>query len=261
MQPSGAVPLPPADIRQRSGFILSGLTAAHALFHAFRQSLLVLLPNVRDAMGLTDVQATSITAIQEFAAGFIDLPGGVAMDLLKRHWGLIMTLCTVAFGIGWLVIGLAPIYPVLLVGMAIVAASSSLWHLPVTAALSHRFAERRGFALSVHNIGGNIGDIVGPAVTGLLLAALAWRGIITIYAIIPLLITFVVFWAFRHIGRDNGEEEISTTLPEQLTYTKAMLKNGSLWGVIIVAGLRGMAFGAFTAIIALYAKDVLDLSG
>ena len=111
MQQSGAVPGQPADIRQRSGFILSGLTASHALFHAFRQSLLVLLPNVRDAMGLTDVQATSITAIQEFAAGLIDLPGGVAMDLLKRHWGLVMTLCTVAFGIGWLIIGLAPSIP------------------------------------------------------------------------------------------------------------------------------------------------------
>ena len=91
MQQSRAIPIPPADIRQRSSFILSGLTASHALFHTFRQSLLVLLPNVRDAMGLTDVQATSITAIQEFAAGFIDLPGGVVMDLLKRHWGLVMT--------------------------------------------------------------------------------------------------------------------------------------------------------------------------
>jgi MFS family permease len=54
---------------------------------------------------------------------------------------------------------------------------------------------------------------------------------------------------------------VPTTLSEQLTYTKEMLKNGPLWGVIIVAGLRGMAFGAFTAVIALYAKDVLDLSG
>ena len=90
---------------------------------------------------------------------------------------------------------------------------------------------------------------------------LAWRGIITIYAIIPLLLTFVVFWAFRDIGRDHGDNDVATTLPEQLAYTREMLKNGPLWGVILVAGLRGMAFGAFTAVIALYAKDVLDLSG
>ncbi len=249
------------DIRQQNGFILSGMTASHALFHAFRQSLLVLLPNVRDSMGLSDVQTTSITAIQEVAAGCIDLPGGVLMDLLKRHWGLVMTLCTVAFGIGWLIVGLSPVYPVLLLGMAIVAAASSLWHLPATAALSDRFAERRGFALSVHNVGGNIGDIIGPAVTGLCLAALAWRGIITMYSIIPLLVTFLVFWAFRDIGRTGADAAVTTTLPEQLAYTKQMFKNGPLWGVIIVAGLRGMAFVAFMAIIALYAKDVLDLSG
>jgi MFS transporter, FSR family, fosmidomycin resistance protein len=171
----------------------------------------------------------------------------------------VMTLCTVAFGIGWLIIGLAPIYPILLLGMAIVAAASSLWHLPSTAALSDRFAERRGFALSVHGVGGNIGDIIGPAVTGLCLAVMAWRSIISTYSIIPLFLTFLVFWAFRDIGRSGNE--VATTLSDQLAYTKQMFKNGPLWGVILVAGLRGMAFVAFTAILALYAKDVLDLSG
>ncbi len=68
------------DIRQTSGFILSGITVSHALFHAFRQSLLVLLPNVRDAFAVSNVQTTSITAVQEVVAGCIDLPGGVVMD-------------------------------------------------------------------------------------------------------------------------------------------------------------------------------------
>ena len=249
------------DIRQQNSFILSGMTASHALFHGFRQSLLVLLPNVRDTMGLSDIQATSISAVQEVAAGCIDLPGGVVMDMLKRHWGLVMTLCTVAFGIGWLIIGLAPIYPILLLGMAIVAAASSLWHLPSTAALSDRFAERRGFALSIHGVGGNIGDIIGPAVTGLCLAVMGWRSIISTYSIIPLFLTFLVFWAFRDIGRSGSGNEVATTLSDQLAYTKQMFKNGPLWGVILVAGLRGMAFVAFTAILALYAKDVLELSG
>ncbi len=68
-----------------------------------------------------------------------------------------MTLCMAGFGIGWLVVGLSPVYALLLCGMAIVAAASSLWHLPAIAALSNRFAERRGFALSVHGIGSNVG--------------------------------------------------------------------------------------------------------
>ena len=252
------------NIRQTRGFILSGITVSHALFHSFRQSLMVLLPDVRDSMALSDMQTTSITAVQEVVAGCLDLPAGVVMDLLKRHWGLVMTLCIAGFGVGWLIVGLSPVYPLLLCGMAIVAAASSLWHLPAMAALSDRFAERRGFALSVHGIGGNVGDILGPALTGLSLTVLAWRSIISIYAVIPLFLTFLVFWAFRDIGRYNGsQQQTSTTptLPDQLAYTKQMFKNGPLWGIIVVAGLRGMAFAAFTVIIALYSKDVLDLSG
>ncbi len=83
MQQSGAVPGQPADIRQRSGFILSGLTASHALFHAFRQSLLVLLPNVRDAMGLTDVQATAIGFVS-FSRLALSAPSPVIAGWLYR---------------------------------------------------------------------------------------------------------------------------------------------------------------------------------
>ena len=264
MNESGAALPARPGIRQTRGFILSGITTSHALFHGFRQSFLVMLPDVRDTMGLSDIQTTSITAVQEVVAGCIDSPAGVVMDMLKRHWGLVMTLCIAGFGVGWLIVGLSFVYPLLLCGMALVAAVSSLWHLPAMAALSDRFAERRGLALSVHSIGGNIGDIIGPALTGLALTVLAWRDIISIYAVIPLFLTFLVFWAFRDIGRyDSGGQSTSPTptLPDQLAYTKQMLKNGPLWGIVIVAGLRGMAFAAFTVIIALYAKDVLDLSG
>ena len=252
------------DIRNTRWFILSGITTTHVLFHAFQQSLLVLLPNLRATFKLSNVQTTSIVAVQEIVAGCIDLPGGVAMDLLKRHWGLVMTLCMASVGIGWLVVGLSPAYTVLVSGLAIVAAASSLWHLPAMAVLSNRFAGRRGFALSVYGIGGNVGDIIGPAVTGLLLGVVGWRGIINIYALIPFFLTFLVFWAFFHIGRVGQKQNQVLTkeaLQKQLLYIKHMIRNRTLVGLILVAGIRGMAFVAFTVVISLYAKDVINLNG
>ena len=132
------------------------------------------------------------------------------------------------------------------------------------AALSNRFVERRGFALSVYGVGGNVGEILGPATTGLLLGMLTWQSIISTYALLPLLMMFPVFWAFRDIG--GRQPDSPARLRSQAgcrtssVYTRQMLRNTVLWGIIAVAGLRGMAFVAFTAVIALYAKDVLDLS-
>ena len=100
------------DIRERNGFILSSMTASHAIFHAFQQSLLIMLPNVRDTLALSDVQTTGIATVRQIASGAIDLPGGVAMDLLKRHWGLIMAICTGGVAVGWLILGWAPVYPI-----------------------------------------------------------------------------------------------------------------------------------------------------
>lgn len=251
------------NLREKRGFILSGIAVSHTLFHAFQHSLLVLFPNIRESFGLSNLQTTSIAAVQEVVAGVIDLPGGVAMDLFKRHWGLVMTLCMGSFGVGWMVVGTAPEYLIVLCGMGIVAASSSLWHLPAMAALSNRFAKRRGFALSMYGVGGNVGEILGPATTGLLLGMLPWQNIISTYALLPLVLMFPVYWFFRDIGSSrSGSVSASekTNLLNQLSYTKQMFRNRVLWGIIAVAGLRGMAFVAFTTVIALYAKDVLDLN-
>lgn len=82
--------------------------------------------------------------------------------------------------------GAAPIYYVLLAGMGMVAMSASIWHLPAAAALSHHFSHRRGMSFSFHGVGGNIGDVVAPVVTGALLGVLSWQGILNVYAAIPL---------------------------------------------------------------------------
>jgi MFS family permease len=115
------VPMPVAEqqgIRRGPAFIIGGLTSGHGVFHWFTQSFIVMLPEVRLAFGLSAVQVGSITAVRELTSGIVSLPGGVLTDLLRRHWGLVLASCMALFGIGWLVMGFSPIYPLLLVGMA-----------------------------------------------------------------------------------------------------------------------------------------------
>ena len=240
-------------LRQTAPFILSALSGGHGIFHWFTQSFFVMLPAVVATFGLSGVQVGAIATTREVVSGIIALPGGVVTDMLRRHWGLVLAGCMALFGIGWLIMGISPVYPVLLLGMGIVAAAASMWHLPATAALSHQFAHRRGSALSFHGVGGNVGDVLGPALTGALLLVLSWRGILSIYAVVPLLLTFVVFWAFRDIGRTGAQASAPTGFGEQMSQTRQSFKaQPRLWGIMTVAGLRGMAHVAFLPFLALY---------
>ena len=249
-------------IRDTAPFVLTGLSAGHGIFHWFSQSFFVMLPEVVATFGLNGLQVGAISATREVVSGIIALPGGVVTDMVRRHWGLVLAGCMGLFGVGWLIMGISPVYPVLLVGMAAVAAAAAMWHLPAAAALSQRFADRRGSALSIHGVGGNIGDVLGPALTGVLLLTLSWRGVVSIYAVVPMLLVFIVFWAFRDIGRTGSIDTAPPQFREQMSNTRQSFKDHPrLWGIMAVAGLRGMANVAFLPFLALYLglDEELDL--
>ena len=241
-------------LRGRGGFIISGLTGGHGVFHWFTQSFIVILPEVRDAFALTGVAVGGITSVREVVSGIVTLPGGVIADSLRRHWGLVLALCMAVFGVGWLIIGVAPSYPVLLLGMAVVALAASIWHLPAMASLSHHFSHRKGAALSFHGVGGQIGDVIAPPVTVLLLGILTWQGIISIYAAVPIFLAFLVYWAFKNIGR-AGEDDADAR-GGQREATKRALRNPILWIVAFVGGIRGMAFIGLITFFPLFLDDI-----
>ena len=247
-------------IRRSAAFIIGGLTSGHGVFHWFTQSFIVMIPDVRETFALSGVQVGAINSAREVVSGLVSLPGGVVTDMLRRHWGLVLATCMALFGLGWLIMGFSPIYPILLLGMGLVAGSSSIWHLPALSALSHHFPHHRGYALSFHGVGGNVGDVAGPLLTGFLLATFAWQGIIKIYAVIPLLLVFLVFWAFRDIGRGGDGNQENVDLEAQIAETKRVLRIPKLWAITLVAGLRGMAFVSFLTFLPLYLTDELSLS-
>lgn len=251
-------------IRGRGNFIIAGLTSGHGVFHWFMQSFIVLLPEVEGAFNLSKVGVGLISTVREMVGGIVTLPGGILADVFRRYWGLILAICMGGFGVGWLVIGQAPFFPILLVGVGIVAVAASLWHLPAMASLSHHYSHRRGTALSFHGIGGNIGDAISPIVTGFLLGYLAWKEILSIYAVVPILLAFLVYWAFKNIGRTMPEEahseENESKEVGRLDVTKTILRNPLLWGITFVGSIRAMAFVALITFLPSYLSNDVGLS-
>ena len=248
------------DIRSNGGFVITGLASGHILFHWLIQSFLVLLPEIQSAFHLSAVGVGALLTTRELASGIVSLPGGFIVDPLRRHWGPLLALCIGGISLGALMIGLSPVYPLLLAGIAMVAISHSIWHLPAAASLSYHFAQRRGMALSFHGVGGSIGDVAGPVVTGLLLLVLGWRGILSVYAIAPFFLAFMAVWAFRGIGGPATATGGGTDLKQRLEASKSLLRNPSMWGIIAVRGLRAMCLVALVTILPLYLANDLGMS-
>ena len=146
--------------------MIPGLAAGHTVFHWIVQSFVVVLPEIQQAFQLNSVGVGGVLSAREVASGLVALPGGIVVDVLRKYWGWLLAGCLAVGGLGSLIMGVSPVYPLLLTGMAIVAISHSIWHLPASASLSYHFAQRRGMALAYHGVGGSVGDVAGPLATG-----------------------------------------------------------------------------------------------
>ena len=249
----------PRDIRQRGWFMISGLAIGHSVFHWLIQSFAVVLPEVQRAFGLNAVGVGAVITVREVASAVVALPGGVVVDSLRRHWGLLLSGCIVGFSIGAFLIGLSPIYPLLLVGVAVVAISHSLWHLPASASLSYHFPRSRGMALSFHGVGGSVGDVLGPLATGALLLTLSWRGIISIYGAAPIFLALLALWSFKNIGRKSESSVEGETATDRAEVTKQLLRDRILWAITLVKGMRSMSLAALVTVLPLYLNNELGL--
>ncbi len=244
--------------------ILSVFTIAHGIFHFMQQSFAVMLPAIKETFGINPIQIGALMMAKEIAMGVSSLPGGVLSDRLWRYRGIIMAACMALFGLSWLLIGIASVYPLLIFGMVLGSIATSVWHLPSMAEISRRFSENKGTSLAIFGIGGSIGDIFGPVITGLLLSVLAWRGVITIYAIVPLLMTFWFIWGFRSFGRANQSDatadEKDVDLKTQINTTIKYFKTTAIWKVNLVAGLRGMCYTIYVTFLPLFLQEGLGFS-
>jgi MFS transporter, FSR family, fosmidomycin resistance protein len=166
------------------------ISAGHMMTHWYPGTFYVLLPLIGKDLGLSFSQIGSIMTCQ-FAAGAIsNLPGGMAVDLVGRK-GLLMAIALSWIGLPYMVMGLSHSYWMLLGCAALVGIGNNLWHPTAIPLLAQNHPQRSGLVVSIHAMGGHLGDAVAPPVVGALLAVLSWRDVM-IVNIIPGVIASVL---------------------------------------------------------------------
>ena len=234
------------------------LAAGHGMAHLLDQGFPLFLTEIASVMGLSTVQKGSLFAIRQVGFGVVSISAGPFVDMLKRQWGLILTGTMLWAAVSQASIGASPNFAVLFIAVGFLSVPGSLWHLPATAAVSQRFPDRRGVAISIHGFGGNVGNVLGPLLAGSLLVVMYWRHIFFIYVAPSLLLAAFVWWSLKDLGREGPREE-DRQLGARLQEAGGMLKDPVLVGLVLVAMLRGTGVTALLNWTPFYLEEELNM--
>lgn len=164
------------------------ITAAHSLTHWYPATFYLLLPLIGKELGLTYSQIGLVMTCQYAAGAIANIPGGMVVDTVGRK-GFLMALSLFWVGFPYLLIGFTHSYAMLLLCMSLVGIGNNLWHPTAIPTLANRYPENKGLVLSIHGMGGNVGDALAPLVIGALLTLLTWREIVMVNVIPGLLMS------------------------------------------------------------------------
>src|SRR5262249_30877063 len=162
---------------------------------------------IGNELGLSYLQIGSILTTQALCGAISNIPGGLFVDSVGRK-GLLMAIALFWVGAPYLLMGFSYHYWLLLTCAALVGIGNNLWHPTAIPLLARRFPERKGLAVSIHGMGGNVGDAVAPFVAGLLLTYLTWRQVVIVNVIPGIAMAVVLLYCLGRMQSKPRPGEI-----------------------------------------------------
>ncbi len=235
------------------------ITAAHSLTHWYPATFYLLLPLIGKELGLTYSQIGLVMTCQYAAGAIANIPGGMVVDTVGRK-GFLMALSLFWVGFPYLLIGFTHSYAMLLLCMSLVGIGNNLWHPTAIPTLANRYPENKGLVLSIHGMGGNVGDALAPLVVGALLTLLTWREIVMVNVIPGLLMSglLMLFLGSVTLGRKKKNSTSANSnaggqsVAEYFAGLKELLKNRNLIYLSTSSAFRAMTQNALLTFLPVY---------
>ena len=229
----------------------------HGLTHWYPSTFYLLLPIIGKEMGLSYSEIGLIMTCQYIAGAVANVPGGIIVDTVGRK-GVLMALSLFWVGFPYLLMGFSHGYLMLLGCVMLVGFGNSLWHPTAIPTLARRFPERKGLVLSLHGMGGNLGDAFAPIAVGSLLAMLSWRQVVVINVIPGLVMSLLilVFLGTLRIGAKPKEKVADDkrvqSLGDYFRGVPVLFKNRSLIVLTASGAFRSMTQNALLTFLPIY---------
>ena len=251
--PTDAV-VDPAIHPERTLWLLS---IAHAVNHAQAVVLPLIFLAVIDEFHVGVETITFVAAGGAIASGLVQASFAYLTRHIPRRW--LMGIGGVLFGVGFAAQAAAPTFgafAAMNIGSRIGGAPQ---HPVGNGLLAEQFpAARRGFAISAHISGGNVGTVVVALTGPFLLAAVGWRGVSVIFGLPAALIAVaIVRWVVEH-GTDRAAARAEGSVRQALGQIRRLPTLRRLL-VASVLGGGGRGLGVANLFALIYLTKVLGL--
>jgi MFS transporter, FSR family, fosmidomycin resistance protein len=237
------------------------ITLGHTLTHWYPATFYLLLPLIGNELGLSYSQIGSILTCQFVAGSLSNVPGGMVVDALPRK-GLLMAISLCWVGAPYLLMSFTHSYWTLLGCAALVGIGNNLWHPTAIPLLAHYFPRQRGLVVSLHGMGGNVGDALAPLAAGFLLASMNWRSVVIVNLIPGIVMAAVILFFVGGLTMPDSESAAQreaktrrsffTAVAAALADLRDLFKNRTVVMLSAGSAFRSMTQSALLTFIPLY---------
>jgi MFS transporter, FSR family, fosmidomycin resistance protein len=233
------------------------ISFGHMLTHWYPATFYLLLPLIGNELGLSYGQIGSILTCQFVCGSLSNVPGGMIADAVPRK-GLLMALALCWVGAPYLLMGFTHSYWTLLGCAGLVGIGNNFWHPTAIPLLARSFPQRKGFVVSIHGMGGNVGDALAPLAAGFLLASMSWRNVVVVNIVPGILMAFAILFLVGglNVGGEGGAARqhvpFASGLRARLKDLRELLKNQTLVMISLGSAFRAMTQSALLTFLPLY---------
>ncbi len=216
----------------------------------------ILLPFITRDLGLSYAQAGTLVAVFHASAFAANFGSGMVVDMSGRR--VVFQVISLVTGAGALMaFGVSNGFLVLCTLTAVIGVANNLWHPPAIAYLSQAYPANRGYALSVHALGANLGDTVAPLAAGALVAAAGWQATAGVSGVPALAVAAIIAWRLWPSDRPvAGAPRRGARLGEYVAGMRLMVRDRAILGLCLMAGFRSMTQNGLYVFLPLYLVDV-----
>ena len=244
-----------ADVRPAWSLWL--LSIAHAVNHAQAVVLPLIYLKITDDFGVGVDTIAFLAAGGAFAAGVVQLSFASLTRLVSRR--KMLGAGGLLFGGGFVAQAFAPGFPMFAITNVLSRIGGSPQHPVGNGLLAEQFPpERRGFAISAHISGGNVGTVVVALIGAPVIAMFGWRGAAIVFGIPALAIAVAILLLVRERGTDRAAAVAGGSVRDAY---RAIARDRDLRWLYLtsILGGGGRGLGVVNLFVLIYLTKVIGL--